>query len=53
VEAESLTVMVGMYKFIEDGTFSTDWGVFAAGSFDRSAAHWCSISLLQRSSLVA
>ncbi len=29
---EKLTLMVGMYKFIEDGTFSTDWGVFAAGS---------------------
>ncbi|MBN1563178.1 MAG: ABC transporter permease subunit, partial [Anaerolineae bacterium] len=31
-ERENLTLMVGMYKFVEDGTFSTDWGVFAAGS---------------------
>jgi arabinogalactan oligomer/maltooligosaccharide transport system permease protein len=29
---DQLTLMVGMYKFVEDGTFSTDWGVFAAGS---------------------
>lgn len=26
------TLMVGMYSFVEGGEFSTDWGVFAAGS---------------------
>src|SRR5690606_22090393 len=29
---ESWTLMVGMYSFVQGGEFSSDWGVFAAGS---------------------
>lgn len=31
-ERESWTLMVGMYSFVQGGEFSSDWGVFAAGS---------------------
>ncbi|MCB9456906.1 MAG: sugar ABC transporter permease [Anaerolineaceae bacterium] len=31
-ERETWTLMVGMFSFVSGGEFSTDWGVFAAGS---------------------
>jgi ABC-type maltose transport system permease subunit len=31
-EPKNWTLMVGMYSFITGGTFTDDWGVFAAGS---------------------
>jgi arabinogalactan oligomer/maltooligosaccharide transport system permease protein len=31
-ERESWSLMVGMYSFVQGGEFSSDWGVFAAGS---------------------
>ncbi|MBZ0318906.1 MAG: sugar ABC transporter permease [Anaerolineae bacterium] len=31
-DRDNWTLMVGMFSFVEGGEFSTDWGVFAAGS---------------------
>ncbi len=31
-ERENWTLMVGMFSFVQGGEFSTEWGIFAAGS---------------------
>jgi ABC-type maltose transport system permease subunit len=47
-ERENWTLMVGMFSFVQGGEFSTEWGIFAAGSLIAATPIVILYLLLQR-----